>query len=162
MIVVIVEGTCMHFVHEILPSGVISAIAGCIFPVNETAWEHMKMIWYPFLAAGIFHGRRTGCSGYFSSFVLCAAAGMMIQLGAFAFYQSLTQTGILIVDIIIYVSSMIACMLLAFELGQKKWASKYLFLFVIAAVLITAGIVYLTFFPGNGYVFMDNHDFQPH
>ena len=41
------------FVIEALPSGGISAFLGNIFPINETSWEHMKMMWYPLLAAGI-------------------------------------------------------------------------------------------------------------
>lgn len=162
VILMVVIGTCMHFVHELIPSGGISAIVGCIFPVNETSWEHMKMIWYPFLVAGIIYSCKTRCSGYFAAFVICAFAAMMMQLGAFAMYQSLTGTTVLVLDIIIYGSSMVCCILLAFELAQKAWTCKYLFLWVAAALIITSGIVFLTFHPGSGYVFMDNSDFHSH
>ena len=46
--------------------------------------------------------------------------------------------------------------LLACELSQKKWAQKLLPLWVALAVMITAGIIWLTYYPGEGYVFLDN------
>ena len=156
IILMIVLGTCMHFVLDIIPSGPVSDIIGLVFPVNETTWEHMKMIWYPFLVAGTIISFRTKNSGYFGSFVVCSISAMLMQIGAFAIYQSFSGTSILVLDIIIYTSSMFFCILLAFELSQKKWAQKLLPLWIVLAVIITAGIIWLTFCPGEGYVFLDN------
>ena len=162
IVLMIVLGTCMHFVLEALPSGAISVILGNIFPVNETSWEHMKMIWYPFLTVGIIFSSKTGNRGYFASFVVCAVMAMLMQLGAFSIYQSFSGSSVLILDIIIYVSSMLFCALLACELSQKKWAQKMLLLWVALAVVITAGIVWLTYFPGEGFVFLDNEGLSHH
>ena len=162
IVLMIVLGTCMHFVMEALPSGGISAFLGNIFPVNETSWEHMKMMWYPLLAVGIFFSIKTGNRGYFASFVVCAVIAMLMNIGAFCFYQSLLGKTILIVDILIYMSTMLCGALLAFELSQKKWAQKLLPLWVALAVLITAGIIYLTYYPGEGYVFLDNSGLSHH
>ena len=158
----VVLGTCMHFVLEPIPPGPFALFLGNIFPVNETSWEHMKMIWYPFLAAGIILSVRSKNSGYFAAFVTCAVMAMLMQLGAFSIYQSFTGTSVLIPDIIIYLGTMVCCILLAFELAQKKWAQQALPFWVCAALLITAGIIYLTYFPGKGYVFLDNEGFHEH
>ena len=152
----IVLGTCMHFVLEVLPSGAITAFLGNIFPVNETSWEHMKMIWYPFLTAGIILSFKTRNRGYFASFIVCSIIAMLMQIGAFSVYQSFSGTSILILDIIIYVASMFFCILLACDLSQKRWAKELLPLWVALALIITAGIIWLTYFPGEGYVFLDN------
>ena len=156
IVLMIVFGACMHFVLDVLPSGGISVFLGNIFPVNETSWEHMKMMWYPFLVVGIIFSIKTGNRGYFASFVVCAVMAMLMNLGAFSTYQSFLGRTILIVDILIYVSSMLVGALLACELSQKKWAQKLLPLWVALAVIITVGIIWLTYYPGKGYVFLDN------
>ena len=156
IVLMIVLGACMHFVMEALPSGGISVFLGNFFPINETSWEHMKMMWYPFLVVGIIFSFKTGNRGYFASFVVCAVMAMLMNLGAFSVYQSFLGKTILIVDIMIYISSMLCGALLACELSQKKWAQKLLPLWVALAVMITAGIIWLTYYPGKGYVFLDN------
>ena len=51
---------------------------------------------------------------------------------------------------------------LASELSQKKWAQKLLPLWVALAVMVTAGIIWLTYYPGKGYVFLDNSGLIQH
>jgi hypothetical protein len=156
IVLMIVLGTCMHFVMGALPPGGISAFLGNFFPVSETSWEHMKMMWYPFLAVGIIFRLKTGNRGYFASFVVCAVMAMLMNLGAFSIYESFSGKTILILDITIYVSCMLIGALLACELSQKKWAQKLLPLWVALAVIITFGIIWLTYYTGKGYVFLDN------
>ncbi len=156
IILMVVLGTCMHFVLELLPSGFVSTALGNIFPVNETSWEHMKMIWYPFLAAGIIHGYREKNRGYLAAFVTCAVMAMLMQIGAFTVYQSYFGSSILILDIITYVSTMIAMILMAFDFARRNWMQRFFPVWVTLAVIMTAVIIYLTYCPGAGYVFMDN------
>lgn len=159
IILMIVLGACMHFVLDVLPSGPISVFLGNIFPVNETTWEHMKMIWYPFLVAGIILSFRVKNSGYFASFVVSAINAMLMMIGAFAIYQSFSGISILVMDIIIYTVGMFFSIVLAFELTQKNWSQKLFPLWVVLAVIITVGIIWLTYNPGEGYVFLDNEGF---
>lgn len=158
----VVLGTCMHFVLELIPYQPAALALGNFFPVNETCWEHMKMIWYPFLTAGIILSCKTRNSGHFGAFVLCAVLAMLIQQGAFAVYQSFTDTSVLALDVGIYLGGMVGCILLAFELAQKTWARKLLPFWAALALLITAAIIYLTHCPGHGYVFLDNEGLHEH
>ncbi len=160
IVLMIVLGACMHFVIEPLPAGPVTTFLGNIFPVNETSWEHMKMIWYPFLVVGIFFSVKTGNRGYFGAFVVCAVMAMLTNLGAFALYQSFSGHSILPLDIMIFCSGMLLGALLACELAHKKWAKKLFPLWVALAVMITAGIIRLTYYPGKGYVFLDNEGFE--
>ena len=155
-----VLGTCMHFVLELVPQGLFRSFLQNIYPVNETSWEHMKMIWYPFLVAGIIHSCKTKNKGYFASFIVGAIMAMLMQVGAFTIYESFTGTSVLILDIIIYTASMIFCILIAFDFSQKEWARKALPLWILLALIITASIVYLTYNPTEGYVFLDNEGYQ--
>ena len=162
VVLLVVFGTCMHFVHEHIPEGFAATVLGSIFPVNETSWEHMKMIWYPFLAAGIILSIKTKNSGYFAGFIISAIGAMMVQLGAFATYQSFTETSVLMLDILIYTFSMIVFILLSFDLAQKRWTQKHLAPWIILALAVTVGIIYLTYCPGEGYVFLDNDGLHSH
>ncbi len=156
IVLMVVLGTCMHFVIEALPSEVLAGILGNIFPVNETSWEHMKMIWYPFLTAGIILSFKKKNKGYLAAFVVSSVMAMLLQLGAFVVYQSFTETSVLILDIVIYTATLVFCILLAFDFANKTWTQKMLPLWILLAAVITACIVYLTYCPGTGYVFMDN------
>ena len=160
LVLMIAFGACMHFVIEPLPAGPITTFLGNIFPVNETSWEHMKMMWYPLLAVGIIFSIKTGNRGYFGAFVVCAVMAMLMNLGAFSIYQSFSGHTILPVDIMIYVSTMLIGALLACELAHKKWARTLFPLWAALAVMVTAGIIWLTYYPGKGYVFLDNEGFE--
>ena len=149
-------GCAMHFVLDIITNETAQNILGVIFPVNETSWEHMKMIWYPFLAGGIVSAVRYGKIEYVSGFVVTGFIAMLIQLGIFSFYQSFSGSSILILDIVFYTLDMIFCALQGLMLAERKWAEKTAALWIVMAVFITAGIIYLTYCPGEGYVFMDN------
>jgi len=83
-----VLGTCMHFVCDLVSDPTVVKYLGIIFPVNETSWEHMKMIWYPFLVAGILLSLIHHAKGYFGGMVIAGFAAMAIQLGLFSFYQA--------------------------------------------------------------------------
>ena len=49
-------GTCLHFLYDFLPCPVTALIA----PVNESIWEHLKLIYWPYLAAMWIVTRRGG------------------------------------------------------------------------------------------------------
>jgi len=85
---------------------------------------------------------------------------MLMQLGAFSIYQSFTGTSVLILDIIIYTASMVFCILIAFDYSQKDWAKKAFPFWIFLALFITASIVYLTYYPADGYVFLDNEGYK--
>lgn len=156
IVLMVVLGTCMHFVLERIPPGMPHTILGNIFPINETSWEHMKMLWFPFLIAGILLSLISRNRGYFGAFVICGLMAMLMILGAFSFYQSYTGSSVLIIDIITYMAIMISCAMLAFELARLPWTGDSILPFLILALLITAVIVYLTYYPGPGYVFLDD------
>jgi len=155
-----VLGTCMHFVCDIITNEAAVKVLGIIFPVNETSWEHMKMIWYPFLVAGIVLSAKEKNKAFFGAFTLAGLIEMCIQLGSFAFYQSLLGSSVLIIDIISFIGTMIALVFLAFLFSTREWIEKTWIIWVIVAVIVTATIIYLTYNPGSGYVFWDDTVFN--
>ena len=41
-------GTALHFAYDLCPV----PLVGLLAPVNESVWEHLKLLFWPFLAAG--------------------------------------------------------------------------------------------------------------
>lgn len=50
-LVISILGTLFHFMYELLGRGF---IAGWFFPVNESTWEHLKLIFYPTIIYSLF------------------------------------------------------------------------------------------------------------
>ena len=158
--IMIVAGTCMHFVCDIFKNELAVKILGVIFPVNETSWEHMKMLWYPFLVAGIVWAFKKKDAGYFGGFVIGGFVAMLVMIGLFAFYQSFTGTSVLALDIPLFILVMIFCSMLAFLLANQPWCKKGFIAWFVFAVIITASIIYLTYQPGEGYLFLDDEGLE--
>ena len=47
-------GSALHFGYDFCPS----PLVGLICPVSESVWEHLKLLYWPFLACGFFLNRR--------------------------------------------------------------------------------------------------------
>ena len=50
-IAVSIAGTLMHFIYEWSGNNKIVALFA---PVNESPWEHLKLLFFPFVIYGIF------------------------------------------------------------------------------------------------------------
>jgi len=158
--IMIVVGTCMHFVCDIFTDESAVKVLGVIFPVNETSWEHMKMLWYPFLGAGIILSLKKKDAGYFGGFVIGGIVAMLTMIGLFAFYQSFTTTSVLALDIPLFMITMTLSAMLGFLLAKQEWCKKSWIVWIAVAVIVTAMIIYLTYRPGPGYLFLDDEGLE--
>lgn len=76
-IFVSITGTIMHFVYDWTNQNI---IAGLISPVNESPWEHLKLIFFPCLIYTIFTSiklKNNKSNVYFSNFI-----GVMLGMWA--------------------------------------------------------------------------------
>ena len=69
-------GTAMHFVYPLCPS----PLVGLFAPVNESVWEHLKLLFWPFLAASFALTRRSEVPMAAWSGFLSAQIGMPLFL----------------------------------------------------------------------------------
>ena len=49
-------GTALHFLYTISPN----LISALLAPVNESVWEHLKLLYWPMLLSGFFLSRQAG------------------------------------------------------------------------------------------------------
>lgn len=156
-ITTLILSSCVgHFIHEISDNEVVIKIIGVLFPVNETSWEHLKLLWYPFLFAGIILSIKEKNWGYFGSFVLGGFLSILCVLGAFSIYQSFSVVALVVPDILLVILFFILFGMASFQLAKKEFMKKSFIFWIVFAVVITAGLITTTYLPGDGYLFKDN------
>ena len=67
----------------------------------------------------------------------------------------LTGVAVLAADISLYVLDVALCAMLGFRLAGLASLKNSFALWVVVAVFVTAGLIVLTYFPGKGYLFLD-------
>lgn len=142
-------GACLHFVHALAPSFVTAVFS----PVNESLWEHLKIIFWPFLTAALVLTRKgeRGCRGpwLLALLIICAA-----MLGAGYVYHVKAMGDSLVFDVILYVLLMAGGFVLAAALDRPgvRERTDLLTLLVLA---LGVGVAIFTFLPPDSVLFAD-------
>lgn len=133
-----VLGTGLHFLYEWLPN----PLFGIIAPVNESAWEHLKLSFWPFLAGALAVGKRD--TSFWGSVCLCLLMEPFCVLGLF--YTVTAGFGIesLVVDIVIYYVTLFLGFALLCHLGRKHWRPRTAGVFIMLACLWAMSLVILS------------------
>lgn len=145
-----VAGACLHFLYTLVPNLLTALLA----PVNESLWEHVKILFWPYLAAAlvITRGGGKGCRTpwLLTAPILCAA---MLVCGYF--YHILLGGETLAVDLGLYVLLMAAGFVLP---GVLHWTADQRGLGDISVLLMLAlagAILIFTFLPPDHVLFAD-------
>lgn len=144
------SGVLLHFLFTWFPNPVLALVS----PVRESVWEHVKLVYFPMLAAALLMGR--GGSGasrtpwLLSAVVVCAA-----MLGSGYLYHIPLRGESLAVDLALY----FLLLALGFVLPRVLWplcewpgTDKTA---VALSILLGALIAWFTFFPPSGALFAD-------
>ena len=143
----IIAGTLLHFLYEW--SGK-NPIVGLFAPVNESIIEHLKMLYFPmflWVIIGYYKYARRNHS-YFPSAFAGLICGLLTIPAIFYSYTAFTNTEILIVDIIIFILSIIiAYSIFGFIFLNYHWQSMSVrcgvLLWEIVFVLFTVYYLFL-------------------
>lgn len=143
-------GTLLHFVCDLLPN----PITALISPINESLWEHLKIIFWPFLTASLILTRdgEKGCitPWLYSLVTICA-----VMLGVGYWYHIIIGGENMIFDIGLYFVLMGAGFLLPrlfWPLGEHRWGRSAA---LILTVALGGAIVLFTFRTPAGVLFAD-------
>lgn len=141
-------GAALHFLFAWLPNPVTALIS----PVRESIWEHIKLLYFPLLAAALFLNRGGSAAGrapwLASLLIVC---GAMLGFG-WLYHVALRGEGLLF-DLLLYALLMAAGFILPralWPLGQQKWGEK-----LVSGLTLLLGllILWFTFFPPAGALF---------
>ena len=144
----LLAGCALHFLYEWLPN----AAAALFSPVNESLWEHVKLIFWPYLGAALIlaRDRPGGARPWLLVLpVLCALALVLgwlyhIALGGEALW----------VDLALYAAVMVLGFWLPTRFSGPFRGARWL-LPILAAALLALLIAWFTVRPPEALLFRD-------
>ena len=145
IIFVLAAGTLSHFLYEWSGN---CFVVGLFTPVNESVWEHMKLVFFPtllysFLLVAKF-GKKYPCIPSACCFGLLLGTCLIPVL--FYIYTGIAGKNILFMDLAIFAVSVIAAFVSIYRLAQncrvQGWAS-------LLYLSVCAGIVCFMLFTSN-------------
>ncbi len=144
----ILAGCILHFIYEWMPN----AVTALFSPVNESLWEHVKLVFWPFLGAALIlnRDRPTGVRPWL--LVLPPLCALILGLGWV--YHVMLGGETMWVDIVLYVLVMTLGFWLASRFSGPFQGVKWLL--PVLAVLALAGLIGgFTLYPPQGLLFRD-------
>ena len=154
-IISVVLGTLLHFAFEY--SGE-STIVGAFTPVNESIWEHLKLILLPSIFVGFIEyfvfGKKY--KGYFGAKGFATLIGMLFVLAGYYTYSGIVGANYLVADILLFIggvgitSFLTYVFLTKFSLGERE---SIIGILIITFLLII--FMYFTFDPPMIELFRD-------
>lgn len=142
-IAVSAAGTLMHFVYDW--SGK-NRIVGLFAPVNESVWEHLKLLFFPFIAYAIFEAIKLSDSKFNVNFakligILC---GMCATLSVFYICEGALGKSIDAVNIASFFIGVGAAFIVSYHIIKSSKGRGFIN-GMSAAVLIVISIVFIYF-----------------
>ena len=138
----ILAGAGLHFLWQALPNPLFALIS----PVNESVWEHLKLLYWPMLAAALVLARGPRRIAVWAGFFPAIVLQPVFLL---ALYYGLRALGVqgLAVDLTLYVLTMAGGFLLAARLSRSGPARRLTGASLLAVMLYGAALVLFTFAP---------------
>lgn len=116
LIAAAVLGTFNHFLYFLSGN---SAIVALFCPINESVWEHLKLLFFPFLFVTVWEylSRRPAILHFFYYRYLGVILGMSFIVSVFYTYSGITGRNFLILDILTFYSGVV------FSFGISEYLS---------------------------------------
>lgn len=155
-----VLGSLLHFVYKWTGE---NSIIGLFVPVNESPWEHLKLIYLPYVLYGVYEAIKLTndkFNVYFSKLVglIC---GIITTLGIY--YISLGATGknIDVINILSYFVGIGVAYIISYIIINKS-IGKGMINTISCIILILIGIMFMffTYFPPKIPLFQDPQNFK--
>lgn len=115
----IVLGTLSHFFYQWSHENI---LIGLFSPVNESVWEHLKLLFFPALTYMFIEQKAMGKAmpGLFGKNLLGIFAGLLVMPLLFYGYTAFSGKSILLVDIGIFCVCVLLTFLLHYELRNRQ------------------------------------------
>lgn len=101
-LILVILGTLFHFAFEFSGG---NTIVGAFTPVNESIWEHLKLILVPSIIVGILEYYIFGkeYKGYFGAKGFATVIGMLFVLVGYYTYSGIAGTNYFVADILLFI-----------------------------------------------------------
>ncbi len=143
-------GTGLHFLYDAFPNLLTMFLA----PVNERIWEHVKLLFWPYLAGMVWlcWGGRRSRAPYLASLVVISVA--MLAVGYV--YHVLLRGEALVFDLVLYAALMaLGFLVLPKVLAPLTAAPHGKEITALLALVLLVCILVFTVAPPSGALFQD-------
>lgn len=149
----IVLGALLHFTYEWTGD---NSVVGAFSAVNESTWEHLKLLYFPYLIYTVFEYTYLG--GTYKNFItaklLGAVAGLIAIPVIFNTYTDILGTNLLVFDLLTFVIGVIISYAVSGYI-MKRGKVKFEIISIILLLVITFGFVWFTYNPPHLDIFLD-------
>lgn len=149
-IFVVILGTILHFTYNWSNKNI---IIGFFSPINESTWEHLKMIITPMIIFSVFEYYLYGknMENFFSIRALSILIGMFSIVCLFYTYFGALGKNFLILDILIFIVSVFFAYLFSYKFFKKGIfnSNNSNFIGLIFIFILIFAMVYFTSNPIN-------------
>ncbi len=148
IIFVSVLGTLFHFAYEWSGNNI---VVGLFTPVNESTWEHMKLLFFPMLVFSLYATAklRTQYPCADSAMALATLVGTFLIPVLFYTYSGILGFNLAVIDISTFYISVIAAFYTAYKAVLSCKANKHKSILNILLFALSAAFVVFTVFPLN-------------
>lgn len=146
VIFVLIAGTLCHFIYGWTGS---NFITGFFVPVNESTWEHMKLVFFPMLLYSLFiiikfKGKNKCMASSLSAGIL---SGTFLIPVIFYTYSGILGFNIFILDLFTFIISVIAAFYTAHKLFVSRKTQKFTVLLCAFVLILAICFVIFTYHP---------------
>lgn len=150
-----IAGTLLHFVYDWTNQ---NQIIGLISPVNESVWEHLKLLLFPTIVYSVFQYFYVGREylNYFTAKLLGILSGMLVIV--IGFYGSLAIFGkpITWIDIALFLIGVAVSFIVSYQFMVKRNVSEgveILSFFILLLIIILFWA--FTYYPPDFFLFKE-------
>jgi len=146
IIFIVFFGTLLHFLYEWTGS---NQIVGVFAPVNESVWEHLKLLFWPAVLFYIVEWIFSAKMNFLPAKAVGLVAGMLIIVAGYYTYTGIAGCHALWADILLFVAAVVCMQYKSFKI-QSLNRDILIGYSTIAALIIlafAAAFVVFTFYP---------------
>ncbi len=154
IVFVLITGTLAHFLYNWSGN---NYIVGFFTPINESVWEHMKLLFFPMLIYSliiILNFKKT-YSCVTSSLFFGILVGTLLVPIFFYTYTSIIGKDIFILDIGTFILSIILAFWLSYKLTSSRRLEPYTLLLCSLVFILFIGFMLFTYNPPKTRIFED-------
>lgn len=146
IVFVLITGTLSHFIYEWSGN---NFIVGFFFPINESTWEHMKLVFFPTLLYSVFMYQKLNkqYSYLLSSLCLGILGGTFLIPVIFYTYTGILGYNTLLLDIVTFGFSVLFAFYSIYKSTLSHKITSCNPLFCVIVIVVTICFIIFTYAP---------------
>lgn len=145
-IFVAVLGTILHFAYALSGNQI---LVGLFTPVNESIWEHTKLIYFPMLLYAVYLNQKLkeDYPCVCPAMIAGALSGVLFIITLFYTYTGIVGFHVAFIDISIFYISVIASFYIVYRFLMSCKIDKWNVALQILNILMIGSFILFTFYP---------------